>query len=167
MVYCMQLTYKEVMDVLNIKHFPLERTNYTLPLGKYELSDINLMLKFLLPDELSVYVTFDDIRLRSNLNINQTLVFSKKCLFYTILRFTQSHSGPLNDIEGFNQVIAGSYKNEKPIITTGIDKVHLKCDCINGSIVNGCRKPILNSFAISSPPGLKVYEESRLRFFKK
>ena len=38
MVYCMQLTYKEVRDVLNMKYFPLERTNYTLPLGKMKLA---------------------------------------------------------------------------------------------------------------------------------
>ena len=63
-------------------------------------------------------------------------------------------------------MIAGSYKKEKLINITGIDKVHLESDCKNGSIVNGCGEPILNSFAISSPPGLKVYEEPRLRFFK-
>ena len=37
-------------------------------------------------------------------------------------------------------MIAGLYKSDKPINITGIDKVHLKCDCINASIVNGVRE---------------------------
>ena len=55
-------------------------------------------------------------------------------------------------------MIAGSYKSHRPINITGIDKVHLKCDCFQGSIVNGVREPFLYSFALSSPPGHKLYE---------
>ena len=71
---------------------------------------------------------------------------------HTILGFTQSHSYPLDDKDGFYQMIAGSYKSEKPINITSIDKVHLKCDCINGSIVNGARETILYFFALAKPP---------------
>ena len=52
-------------------------------------------------------------------------------------------------------------------IITGIDKIHLKCDCIQGSIVNGIREPILYSFAMSSSPGHKIYKEPRVKLFKK
>ena len=64
-------------------------------------------------------------------------------------------------------MIAGSYKSDKPINITGIDKIHLKCDCIQGSIVNGIREPILYSFALCSPPGHRIYQESRIKLFKK
>ena len=64
-------------------------------------------------------------------------------------------------------MIAGSYRSDKPKNITGIDKVHLKCDCIQGSIVNGIREPILFSFALSSPPGHKIYKEPRFKLFKK
>ena len=80
---------------------------------------------------------------KTDLNINQTLIFTNKSFFYTILGFTQSHPGPLNDIEGFYQILPGSYKSNKPINIIGIDKVHLKSDCIDGSIMNGTREPIL------------------------
>ena len=83
------------------------------------------------------------------------------------MRFTQSHSYPLDDIDGFYQLIAGWYKSDKPINITGIDEVHLKCDSIQGSIVNGIREPILYSFALSSPPGRKSYKEPRFKLFKK
>ena len=64
-------------------------------------------------------------------------------------------------------MIAGSYKGNRPINISGIDEIHLKCDCIQGSIVNGKREPILFSFALSSPPGHKKYKEPRVKLFKK
>ena len=67
----------------------------------------------------------------------------------------------------FFQLIARSYKSEKPINITSIDKVHLKCDCIDGSIVNGVRQPILNSSALDQPLGHKMYKNRESRFLKK
>ena len=64
-------------------------------------------------------------------------------------------------------MIAGSYKSNKPINITGIDKTHLKYDCIQGSIVNGVREPILYSFTLSSPPGHKIFKQLRIKLFKK
>ena len=116
---------------------------------------------------MKISVTIDEKKYKSNLKINQTLIFRNKSFFYTILGFTQSHSYHLDAIDGFYQSIAGSYKGYKPIIITGIDKVHLECDCIDGSIVNGFREPSLYSFALSSPPGQKFYKEPRVRLFKK
>ena len=98
---------------------------------------------------------------------NQTLIFTEKSFFYTILGFTRSRSYPLDDIDWFYELIAGSYKNDRPINITGIDKIHLKCDCVNGSIVNGVREQVLYSFALSSPPGHKRYKEPRIKLFKK
>ena len=60
-------------------------------------------------------VTIDDVRLKSNLKSNQTLIFTEKSFFYTILDYTQSHFYPIDDIDGFYQLIAGSYKSDKPI----------------------------------------------------
>ena len=43
----------------------------------------------------------------------------------------------------------------------------MKCDCEQGSIVNGIRESILYFFARSSPPGHKIFKEPRIKFFKK
>ena len=112
-------------------------------------------------------ITIDDFRLKSNLRINQILRFTEKSFFYTILGFTQSRSYPLDDINGYYQLIPGLYKGDKPINITGIDKIHLKRDCIQGSIVNGIKEPILYSFALSSPPGHKIHKELKVKLFKK
>ena len=140
LVYRMRLNYDEVMDILDLKYIPTKRTGYSLDPGIHEVIDLNITLKNVLPDNVKVSVTIDDIRLKSNLKPNQTLFFTKKSFFYTILGFTRSRSYPLDDIDGFYQLIAGSYKSDRPINITGIDKIHLKCDCIQGSIVNGIRK---------------------------
>ena len=167
LVYRMRLSYYEIMDILDLKYIPTKRTGYSLNPGIYEVVDLNNTLKHILPNNVKVNITIDDIKLKSNLKINQTLIFTERSFFYTILGFTQSRSYPLNDIDSHYQLIAGSYKSDKPINITGIDKIHLKCDCIQGSIVNGMRQPILYSFALSSPPGHKIYKEPRIKLFKK
>ena len=166
-IYRMQLTYNEFIDILDLEYIPTKRTGYPLNPGIYEVIDLNNTSKYILPDKVKVNVTIDDIRLKANLKTNQTLSFTEKSFFYTILGFTRSRSYPLDDIDGFYQLIAGSYKSDKPINFTGIDKIHLKCDCIEGSIVNGVREPILFSFALSSPPGHGIYKKPRIKLFKK
>ena len=166
MVYRFQLTYDEIMDILDLKYIPTKRTGYKLNPGIYEVVDLNNTLKFILPNIVKVNVTIDDIRLKANIKTNQTLIFTEKSSLYTILSFTRSRSYPLDDIDGFYHVIAGSYRSDTPINITGIDKILLKCDCIQGSIVNGVREPILYSFALSSPPGHKIYKEPRIKLFK-
>ena len=116
---------------------------------------------------MEVGVTIDDIRLESSLKISQTLIFTDKCFFNTILGFTQSLSYPLDDIDGFYQLIAGSYTSNRAINISRKNKIHLKCDCINGSIVNGIRELILYSFALSSPPGHKIFIDPIVKLFKK
>ena len=163
----MRLSYDEIMDISDLKYIPTKRTGYSLTPGIYEVIDLNNTLKHILPDNVKVNITIDDIKLKSNLKTNQTKFFTEKSFFYTILGFNRSLSYPLDDIDGFYQLIAGFYKSDKPINITGIDKIHLKCDCIQGSIVNGKREPILFSFASYSPPGHKIYKEPRVKLFKR
>ena len=63
--------------------------------------------------------------------------FTEKSFFYTILGISRSHSGPLGYIEGFIQLIQRPSKSDKPTNSTGYETIHMKCDCVNGFIVNG------------------------------
>ena len=67
----------------------------------------------------------------------------------------------------FYQMIAGSYKSERPINFSSIDEVHLKCDCIEGSIVNGVREHILYNFALDKPAFQKILKEPKIKLLKK
>ena len=167
LVYRMQLTYDEIINILDLKYIPTKRIGYSIEPNIYNVVDLNKTLKNILPNNVKIDITIDERKYKTDLKINQTLLFTNKSFFNTILGFTQSHSYPLEDIEGFYQLIAGSYKSERPINITGIDKVHLKCDCVDGSIVNGTREPILYSFALDQPPGHKIYKEPKVKLFKK
>ena len=116
---------------------------------------------------MKINVTIDEKIYKSNLKNNQTLISTIKSFFYTILGFTQLHSYPLDEIDSFYQLIPGSYIYDKPINITGIDKVHLKFDCIDDSMMNGIRKPISYSFALDQLPGHKIYKEAKIKLFKK
>ena len=96
-------------------------------------------LRNILPDNVEISVSIHEKVYKSKVKNYQTLLFTNKSFFNIILGFTQSHSYPLDDIDGFYQLIPRSYESEKPINITAIDKVHLKCDCIDGSLMNGTR----------------------------
>ena len=167
LVYRMQLTYNEIINILDLKYISTKRTGYSIEPNIYDIVDLNKTLKNILPNNLKINVSIDERKYKTDLKINQKLIFTNKSFFYTILGFTQSRSYPLDDIDGFYQLIPGSYKSDKPINITGIDKVHLKCDCVDGSIVNGTREPILYSFALDQPPGRKIYKQPKVKLVKK
>ena len=43
----------------------------------------------------------------------------------------------------------------------------MKCDCIDGSVVNGIREPILFSFVLDKPSGYKVFCQPETIHYKK
>ena len=87
--------------------------------------------------------------------------------------FTSSQSilftSELNKLLGFTNVYysPGTRKSEKPVLTTTTEKVHLKCDCVDGSIVDGIREQILFSFNLSAPPGYIIIKEPITVLYKK
>ena len=43
----------------------------------------------------------------------------------------------------------------------------MKGDCINGTVLNGCRLPFFYSFLLDKPAGYKVYCEPETKHYKK
>ena len=84
----MQLTQDEYVDNLDLKYLLIKKMVYSLNPGIYEIVDLNNTLNYNLVDNVKVSVTIDDVRLKSNLKNNQTLIFTEKYFFYTILGFT-------------------------------------------------------------------------------
>ena len=69
------------MNILDLKYITGSTKVYTLPPGVYEFMDINFMLKSLLPKEVKLNITIDDITLKSNLATNKTIRLTKKSFF--------------------------------------------------------------------------------------
>ena len=47
------------------------------------------------------------------------------------------------------------------------NKIHLKCVCIDGSVLNGLKQPNLYSFVLDRLPGYKVFSEPETIHYKK
>ena len=127
-----------------------------LPPGVYELVDINKIMKQKLSDsdfEFEFTIETDTISMKSVLTTSNPIYFTSK--LNELLGFTNTH------------YIEGTHISEKPVMITTTDKVHLKCDCVDGSIVNGIREQILFSFNLSSPPGYKITKGPNIIFYKK
>ena len=81
----------------------------------------------------------------------------EKSFFSTILDFT-----PGWDCKHFNQ-----YNSQKIVNLSNANEIHLKCDVIDGSLVNGIRQPILYSFVLDKPIGYKVFCEPETIHYRK
>ena len=86
MVYIMQLTYNEIIDILDLKYISSKKTGYGLPPGLDEITNIDTILKHISPKNMKVTITIVDIRLKSNLKRNQTLYVTKKSIFLYDIR---------------------------------------------------------------------------------
>ena len=78
MVYRMDLSYDEIVDILDVEYIATSSTGYTLSPGFYEISDLRSMLKSLLPDDVKVNITYDNVGLRSNLTTDKIIKFIRK-----------------------------------------------------------------------------------------
>ena len=73
MAFRMKLGYSEYEYKTDMKYIAASSFRYTLPPEIFELSDLNRMLKSLLPDDAKLNFIFDEMRLRSNLSTNEKL----------------------------------------------------------------------------------------------
>ena len=78
----------------------------------------------------------------------------------------------LNEFVGFTKknYPAGTHLGKKPTTTTsipGTDNLHLNCNYVYRSIVNGRHESTLFSFSLSAPLGLKIHKEPTFVLFKK
>ena len=81
----------------------------------------------------------------------------KNRFFNTFLGFT-----PVWDFKHYIE-----YTNQKIVNLNSTNKIHLKFDCIQGSIQDGLRQPTLFSIVLDKPSGYKVFCEPGTIHFKK
>ena len=107
-----------------------------------------------------INIEFDDITRKTKLVVNIAIIaimFDEKSFFSSILGFT-----PGWDYKHYNK-----YTSQKIVNLGSTNKIHLKCDCIDGSVVNGLRQPILYSFVLDKLPGYKVFSEPETIHYKR
>ena len=90
-----------------------------------------------------------------------TLRFDERSFFHTLLGFK-----PYWDYKP-TIFIPGLYINDKILNLSTINKIHLKCDCIDDTVLNGIRQAILYSLVLDKKPGYKVFSEPETIHYKK
>ena len=138
---------------------------YKLDPGVYSYKDIAIALYYILQSEYpqsgsEILIRLDDITRKTKLVVRSGIIairFDENSFFSTILGFT-----PGWDYKHYNQ-----YLSQKIVNLSSTNKIHLKCDAIDGSIVNGDRQPILYSFVLDKPSGYKVFSEPETIHYKK
>ena len=83
--------------------------------------------------------------------------FDEESFFSIILGFNHGW-----DYKHYNE-----YISQKFVSLNTTNKVHLKCDVIYGSVVNGLGQPILYSFVLDKPSGYKVFSQPETVHYKK
>ena len=155
---------KELIEVFNypgqqihILDFEIEHDSFGIQLtpGAYELVDINASVKQISNKsdyDFKFNIILDIISMKSVLTTSNLIHFNSE----------------LNKVLGFTHTVypPGTHTSEKPVMITTTDKVHLKCDCVDGSIVNGIREQILFSFNLRAPPGYKIIKEPTTVLYK-
>ena len=128
---------------------------YELQPGLYTFKDISEALSNILQTEYPgpsnvIDTEFDDITMKTKLVVRFGPIasrFDEKSFFSTILGFTS----------GWNYQPYNTYISQKLVNSSRTNKHHLKCNCIDGSIQNGLRQPILFSFVLDKPSGYKLF----------
>ena len=138
---------------------------YELDPGIYTFKDISKSLFNILQSEYPgpdnvIVIEYDDITTKAKLVVKFgiiTIKFGKKSFFSTVLGFS-----PGWDYKHYNK-----YTSQKVVNLGSTNKIHLKCDCIDGSVLNGVRQPILYSFNLDKLPGYRVFCEPETIHYKK
>ena len=107
-----------------------------------------------------ILIRLDDITRKTKLVVRSGIIaikFDEKSFFSTILGFT-----PGCVYKHYNQ-----YLSQKIVTLSNTNKIHLKCDAIDGSVVSGVRQPIFYSFVLDKPAGYKFFCEPETIHYKK
>ena len=157
---------------LILKQYNEKFITYELDPGNYTVEDIQKAVYPLGDHEGTLKIEYDDLDKKVEIILTRfgesfgTLRFDEKSFFHTLLGFT-----PYWDYKPTNVIHAdapGVYTSDKIILNLNtINKIHLKCDIIDGSVVNGVRQPILYSFVLDKKPGYKVFSEPETIHYKK
>ena len=138
---------------------------YELEPGIYSYREISEALFNILHIEYpssdsKILIRLDDITRKTKLVVGSGIIvirFDEKSLFSTILGFTAGW-----DYKHYNQKLS-----QKIVNLSSTNKIHLKCDVIDGSVVDGVRQPILFGFVLDKPSGYKVFCEPEIIHYKK
>ena len=152
---------------LILKEYNSYFITYELTPGIYTIQDISDAVHTFSGHSEIIEIEYDDISMKTKFILKYkdlpenfdlgTLRFDNKSFFHTLLGHDPY----------FDYKTPGVYTSDKILNLNTTNKIHLKCDCIDGSIQNGVRQPILYSFVLDKKPGYKIFSEPETVYYKK
>jgi len=129
-------------------------TNISLPVGCYEITQINETIKELLEDKSSYFelvpnfitlgsiITITNEQFKIDFNVDNTLA--------TVLGFKKDRI-----------LTVGVNKSPDIVNILEINSILVNCDIISGSYLNGSNSPVIYSFFPNVQPGGKIVQEPK------
>ena len=163
-------------DILLImKQYNSHFVTFELTPGIYTIRDISDAIRTFSGHSEIMEIEYDNITMKTKIILKYiggqkkfglgTLRFDKRSFFHTLLGFEPYWDyKPINSNDPHIQVV---YISDKNLNLNTTNKIHLKCDVIDGSVVDGLRQPILYSFVLDKKPGFKVFSEPETIHYKK
>ena len=160
---------------LILKQYNSHFITHELTPGIYTIQDISDTIHTFSGHSEIIEIEYDVISMKTKIILKYiagqkkiglgTFRFDEKSFFHTLLGFE-----PYWDYKPTNSSylpIPSVYISDKILNLSTTKKIHLKCDVIGGSVVNGLRQPILYSFVLDKKPGYKVFCEPETIQYKK
>ena len=137
---------------LILKEYNSQFITYELTPGIYSIQDISDTIHTFSGHMETIQIEYDDISMKTKVILKYigerkmfvlgTLRFDERSFFHTLLGFEPYWD--YKPINSNNILISGVYTSDKFILNLNtINKIHLKCDCIDGSFQGGVRQPIV------------------------
>ena len=103
-----------------------------LPPGVYELDDMNNTIKQSFSDsDFELKIEADTISMKSVFTTSNNIYFNSELT--TLLGFTNTDYSK------------GTHKSKRPVMITTTNKIHLKCDCVDGPIANSIPEQLIQA----------------------
>ena len=149
-------TYNSIPNVNesnNVFRYKFNDTIYNIeiPPGAYELSEINDFIQRNLVDDASLEIIPNNNTLKCNIRINVPNV-----------SVSFDHERSMKDLLGYPEhavlEVPGDHEGLNIVKILAVNQIHVNCNIVDGSFVNGSKAPVLYSFFPNVPPGYKVIE---------
>ena len=171
-------TYNSIPNVNesnNIFRYKFNDTIYNIEIlpGAYELSEINDFIQRNLVDGASLEIIPNNNTLKCNIRINVSSTEGAGRSGSEAPRATSSrpignvsvifdHERSMKDLLGYPEhtllEVPGDYEGSNIVKILAVNQIHVNCNIVDGSFVNGSKAPVLYSFFPNVPPGYKVIE---------
>ena len=152
---------------LKVKQHNSNFVTYEIPPGVYSIKDISEVVYTIGDHKGTLRIEYVDnsMKTKQMLSPFEMLRFNEKSFFNTSSGFT-----PFWDYRPTKTIhldSPGLYTSEKISNLCTINKIRLKCDVNDGSVVNGLRQPLFFCSVSDEPMGYKVFCHPETVHFKK